>query len=131
MNIDKINVTNRRALQGKYGTAGLKKIQDAIKQLVIADSKRNLKTVLIFLDDAIAMKKAKGKAVFDPTDTEQIKNAIDSLFDFYLPDYIMILGSTDVVPHCQFRIPIPGDDDTFTLSDVPYACHNPFSRTAG
>jgi len=131
MNIDKIIVSNRSSLQKKYGAAGLKKIQAAIRQLINTDAARNLKTILVFIDDAVAMKKAKGRSVFDPTDTEQIKNAIDSLYDSYTPDYIMLLGSQDIIPHCQFRIPIPGDDDTFTLSDVPYACHKPFSRIAG
>jgi hypothetical protein len=53
------------------------------------------------------------------------------LFNYYKPDYIMLLGATDIIPHCRFRIPIPDDDDTFVPSDVPYACEAPFSRNAG
>ena len=77
------------------------------------------------------MKKAKGKAVKDVTDPEQFKNAIDSLFNYYKPDYTMLLGATDIIPYCRFRIPIPDDDDPFVPSDVPYACEAPFSRNAG
>ena len=131
MDIDKIIVTNRSALQNKYGSAGFKKIQAAVKQLIAADKKRNLTSLLVFADIASVMKKAKGKPVKDPTDPEQFKNAIDSLFNHYKPDYIMLLGATDIIPHCRFRIPIPDDDDTFIPSDVPYACETSFSRNAG
>jgi len=131
MDIDKIIVTNRSALQNKYGSAGLKKIRSAVRQLIAADKKRHLTSVLIFADVTSEMKKAKGKAVMDSTDPEQFKNAVDSLFNHYKPDYIMLLGATDIIPHCRFRIPIPDDDDTFVPSDVPYACEAPFSRNAG
>ena len=131
MSTDKIIVTNRSALQNKYGSAGFKKIQTAVKHLVAADKKRNLNSLLVFVDDPSLMKKAKGKAVKDVTDPEQNKNAIDSLFKHYTPDYIMLLGATDIIPHCRFRIPIPDDDDPFVPSDVPYACEAPFSRNPG
>lgn len=131
MTTDKLIITNRSALTAKYGSAGLTKIKDAIKQLVAADKKRTLNTLLVFVDDATAMKKAKGKAVTDVTDPEQYKNAIDALYNFYKPDYIMLLGAQDIVPHCRFRIPIPGDDDPTVPGDVPYACDAPFSRNAG
>src|ERR1044071_1738544 len=131
MSIDKIIVTNRSALQNKYGSDGFKKIQTAIKQLIAAERKRNLNSLLLFADVPSMMKKAKGKAVKDAMDPEQFKNAIDSLFNYYTPDYIMLLGATDIIPHCRFRIPIPDDDDSFVPSDVPYACEAPFSRNAG
>jgi hypothetical protein len=131
MNIDKLIITNRSALQKKYGAAGLNKISAAVSKLVDADKKRSVNSLLVFADDAKAMKKVKGKAVTDVTDPEQYKNAIDSLFSFYNPDYIMLLGGPDIIPHCKFKIPIPDDDDTFVPSDVPYACEAPFSRAAG
>ena len=131
MSIDKIIITNRSALQNKYGSAGFKKIQTAVKHLIAADKKRNLSSLLVFVDDPSTMKKARGKAIKDVTDPEQYKNAIDRLFNYYKPDYIMLLGATDIIPHCRFRIPIPDDDDPFVPSDVPYACEAPFSRNAG
>lgn len=131
MTIDKLIITNSSALLNKYGTAGTKKIIAAVKQLVAADKKRNLRSMLVYLDNAAVMKKVKGKAVLDVTDAEQNKKAIDSLFTFYKSDYIMLLGAQDVIPHCRFRIPIPDDDDTSIPADVPYACEAPFSRNAG
>lgn len=131
MSTDKVIISNRSALQQKYGSAGFQKIHASIKQLIIADKKRNVKSLLVFVDDPVAMKKAKGKMVTDVTDAEQYKNAIDSFFHYYTPDYIMLLGAQDIIPHCRFRIPIPDDDDSFVPSDVPYACETPFSRNAG
>jgi Peptidase family C25 len=131
MGVDKLIITNRNALQNKYGSQGFQKIRSAIKQLIAADKKRNINSLLVFVDDHVAMKKAKGKTVNDITDAEQNKNAIDSLFHYHTPDYLMLLGAQDVIPHCRFRIPIPDDDDTFVASDVPYACEAPFSRNAG
>jgi len=51
MSIDKIIVTNRSALQNKYGSAGFKKIEAAVRQLIAADKKRNLNSLLVFADD--------------------------------------------------------------------------------
>src|ERR1051326_3082741 len=131
MGVDKLIITNRNALQNKYGSQGFQKIRSAIKQLIAADKKREVNSLLVFVDDHVAMKKAKGKTVNDITDAEQNKNAIDSLFHYHAPDYLMLLAAQDVIPHCRFRIPIPDDDDTFVPSDVPYACEAPFSRNAG
>jgi hypothetical protein len=131
MEIDKLIISNRSALINKYGTAGTNKIIAAVKRLVAADKKRSVNSLLVFADDAKAMKKVKGKPVTDVTDAQQYKIAIDCLFNFYVPDYIMLLGAQDIIPHCRFSIPIPDDDDRFVPSDVPYACEAPFSRKAG
>ena len=54
---DKVIVTNRAALTAKYGASGVKKINAAVAALVAADAKRGVKTRLLHLDDAAAMKK--------------------------------------------------------------------------
>jgi hypothetical protein len=131
MGTDKLIITNRSALLNKYGSAGLKKISTVIKQLIDADKKRSVNSLLIFVDDTSTAKKVKGKPVTDVTNAEQYKNIIDCLYHFYVPDYIMLLGAQDVIPHCRFSIPIPDDDDRSIPSDVPYACEAPFSRNAG
>jgi hypothetical protein len=131
MTIDKVIISNRTALQTKYDKPGFQKIYSALKKLIATDKKRSLNSLLIFVDDAVTMKKLKGKAVNDQTDAEQYKNAVDCVFRHYTPDYLLFLGAQDVIPHCRFRIPIPDDDDTYVSSDVPYACEAPFSRNAG
>ena len=131
MTIDKVIISNRAALQNKYGKPGFQKIHAAVKKLIAADKKRNLNSALVFVDDVPAMKKMKSKAVKDSTDPEQYKDAIDNIYNQLHPDYILLLGAQDIIPHCRFRIPIPDDDDNYVGSDVPYACDAPFSRNAG
>jgi hypothetical protein len=128
---DKVIVTNINALKSKYGTKGVTAIRAAVKQLISADSKRGLKTRLIGLDDTAAMKKLKAPVVTKASDPKQNKAAIDAVFKKLRPDYLMILGSTDVVPHQDLKNPVfspPDDPDQHALGDLPYACDAPYSR---
>jgi hypothetical protein len=127
MPVDKIIVTNGAALSNKYGAAGVKKIQAAIKKLIVADKKRLLNAQLVFLDDKVEMKKFKSRFVKAANDEQENKDAIDDLYKFFLPDYIMILGGIDIVPHQIFRA---FADDEAVPSDLPYACSQPYSKTA-
>lgn len=128
---DKIIVTNRSALSAKYGAAGLAKIRKAVKALIAADAKRGLRSRLVFLDDAKAMKGLKGVAVTDAGDPQQNKDAIDAVFKATQPEYLVILGAIDVVPHQDLRNPLyePTEDpDQYAFGDLPYACDAPYSR---
>lgn len=128
---DKIIVTHRGALRAKYGAAGLVQIKGAIDALVAADAKRGLSTRLVHLDDATAMKRYGARAVTDATDPKQAKDAVDAIFRKADPDYLMILGATDVVPHQDLRNPTydpPDDPDAEAWGDLPYACDAPYSR---
>jgi hypothetical protein len=128
---DKIIVSNRAALTAKYGAAGVQKIKQAVTALIAADAKRGIKSRLVYLDDAVAMKSFKGKAVTNPVDPRQNKEAIDAIFKTGDPDYLMILGSIDVVPHQDMANPVfapPDDPDKFAYGDLPYACDTPYSR---
>src|SRR6185295_18546805 len=49
------------------------------------------------------------------------------------PDYMMILGAIDVIPHQDLKNPLfstdpDGDDDKFAYGDLPYACDAPYSQ---
>jgi hypothetical protein len=128
---DKIIVTNGAALRAKYGAAGLAKIGQAVKALVEADAKRRIKSRLVFLDRAAAMRSFKSRAVTDPADPKQNKDAIDAIFRKARPEYLMILGAIDVVPHQDIKNPTfePDDDpDAHANGDLPYACDTPYSR---
>lgn len=129
---DKIIVSNRSALTAKYGTAGVQKIKQAVAALIVADAKRGIKSRLVYLDDAVAMKSFKGKPVTIALDPRQNKEAIDAIFKAGDPDYLMILGAIDVVPHQDMANPAfapPDDDpDKFAYGDLPYACDTPYSR---
>lgn len=129
---DKVIVTNRSALMKKYGRQGTAKIRQAMRVLSAADKKRGMKNRVVYLDDANTMKKLGGKPVLNATDPRENKQAIDAVFTALLPDYLMILGSPDVVPHQDLDNPVydptDGDDDTQAWGDVPYACEAPYSR---
>ena len=131
MKIDKAIVTNLSALKRKYGTAGVQKIQAALKNLIAKDRKRGLITRLYPLDDAATMKQVNGKPVTKATDPKQNKNAIDAVYNALAPDYLMILGSIDVIPHQNLKNPLyaPYDDpDKFAFGDLPYACEAKYSQ---
>lgn len=101
---DKIIVSNRAALTAKYGSAGVAKI-NAIAALIAADAKRGIKSRLVYLDEAATMKSFKGKAVTDPKSARQNKEAVDAIFRSANPEYLMILGSIDVIPHQDIKSP--------------------------
>ena len=126
---DKIIVTNLTALKRKYG-AGLKQIRSAVRRVALADKKRGIRTRLVALDNKMAMKKLGAAAVTDAGDPEQNKNAIDGVFRKLAPEYLVILGAVDVVPHQDLANPVfDGDDDPdrFAYSDIPYACEASYS----
>ena len=130
---DKAIVSNVSALRAKYGTAGLAKLRAAVRRLIAADRKRGLTTVFIPIDDATAMKKLGAPVVTKATNQRQNKAAIDGVYAALTPDYVMILGSVDVVPHQDlvnlvFDPANPLDDpDRVVPSDLPYACQAPWS----
>lgn len=129
---DKIIVTNRSALVRKYGNKGLATIRKALTALTAADKKRGIKSRVVYLDDKAGMKKMGGKAVMSATDPRESKAAIDAVFKSINPDYLMILGAPDVVPHQDLDNPVyspPDDDDDIRAwGDLPYACDAPYSR---
>ena len=125
---DKIIVTNKSALKAKYGTAGLAKIKAACDKLIASDKKRGLATRIIYIDDAAAMTKLGGSAVTNISDSKQNKNAVDAIYKKLGPDYLLILGAVDVVPHQDLKNPVPADGDKFADGDLPYACDAPYSK---
>ena len=126
----KVLVTNRAALQAKYGGAGVKAIEKAVKALASADAKRGLDTKLIYLDSA-----ALGSArVTDPADPVENKAAVDAVAKKHRPEYLAILGAPDVVPYQDLKNKLfdpadpNADPDRFAGSDLPYACEAPYSQ---
>jgi len=131
--IDKVILTNTSALKVKYGAAGLRGIQTAVTALIQADKGRGLETRFISLDDSVTMKKLSAPAVTAKDNPKQNKNAIDAVYKALTPDYLMLLGSTDVIPHQDLKNPLyagPNGDDTdeFAFGDLPYACEAPYSQ---
>lgn len=127
----KIIATNRGALVAKYGTAGMKSIKTALNALVQADKLRALTTRVVFVDDAKQMQAMGAVPVANAGNCRENKTAIDAIFKFHNPAYLMILGAPDVIPHQDIRNPVyvpQEDDDVHAWSDLPYACEAKYSR---
>ena len=131
--IDKVIVTNFSALTEKYGKDGLQKIGKAVTALIAADKNRGLITKYLGLDDTTAMKELGAKAVKTASNRKQNKIAIDGIYKALAPDYIMLLGAIDVIPHQDMRNPMystdpDGDPDRYAYGDLPYACEKPYGH---
>jgi len=126
----KVIVTNRKALVTKYGQKGLARIKAAVDALVKADAARGFATSLVYLDGAAG----KWPKVKDPADQVENKKAVDGVVKALVPEYLVLLGSHDVVPYQDLRNPLfdaadpDSDPDRFAPSDLPYACDGAFSQ---
>jgi hypothetical protein len=128
--VDKVIISNRSALEAKYGNAGSKAVGAALKALIAADKKRGLKTVIVEIDDQARMKALRGKVPLNAKDQRGAKLAVDAVATALTPDYIVLLDGPDVIPHIVLENPVPADGDTGIESDLPYASPAPFSRQA-
>ncbi|NIG53720.1 C25 family cysteine peptidase [Chitinophaga sp. Cy-1792] len=132
MQSTKLIITNKSALVTKYGDQHLT-ILDALQQLVQADLANHLDTHTIFIDDDTQMSAAKATTVTNAADETQVKNAIDQLYNFYTPGYMMLVGAQDIIPFQKLKNLISGDTDPDALipSDLPYACDTPYDKDPG
>ncbi|HVY06991.1 MAG TPA: C25 family cysteine peptidase [Burkholderiales bacterium] len=133
MATDKAIVTNAKALRAKYGADGFARIAAALDAMIRADAKRGLSTRVVAIDSRADMSRY-GKPVASAENARAAKSAIDAIHDREQPDYIMILGASDVVPLVPLKNPVwePGgdDDDRLVPSDLPYACDAGYSLDA-
>lgn len=133
--VHKVIVSNRARLTTKYRAAFGGKIQPALTSLINADLGRGINTVVVYLDVAADMRGVGGKPVTNASNEQQNKNAIDAVYNYYKPDYLVILGAPDVIPHQSLVNPAftpdnpAGDPDKDVPSDLPYACPGPYSRS--
>jgi hypothetical protein len=130
MQTDKVIITNRTVLKEKYG-ARMNRIENALGRLIAADEKRGLETRVVAIDSPEDMGAVHGQAVIGKSDQSQAKAAVDAVYSAYHPDYLMILGAPDVVPHQDLKNPAydpRGDDDRVVPSDIPYACEASYSK---
>jgi Peptidase family C25 len=130
----KLSITHRATLVRKYVPAALAKIDKAVEDWIAADAARGIKTVHVALDDAAAMRRLGVPAVAGKLTPLRTKRALDALARGLAPDYIVLFGGHDVVPH--FVVPNPsldaatGDDDPDVPTDNPYACTRAYRARA-
>jgi hypothetical protein len=128
----KVIVTNFTALKGKYGPAGVTKIKAALNGVVAADKARGLTTSVVDVANSTAMRKVGGREVTAPANARQNKRAVDAVYRASAPEYLLLLGAPDVIPHVDLLNPVAGGDDPDRLvpADLPYACEAPYSQQA-
>ncbi len=126
----KVIVTNFTALKGKYGPAGVTRIKAALNGVIAADAARGFQTSVVDVANATAMRKAGGREVTAPGNPRQNKRAVDAIYRASAPEYLLLLGAPDVIPHIDLLNPLFGGDDPdkFAPADLPYACEAPYSR---
>lgn len=128
---DKVLITNASTQREKYGARGYRRVQAAIRELVTADRRRGLQTIVVDISDAYQMRKYKALSVSDARSEVQNKNAVDCIYAAIKPHYLVLLDGPDVIPHLLLNNPIPGDKDRNVPSDLPYASDERFlSRDA-
>lgn len=126
----KLSITSQRRLDRKYDAAGRRAIAAALRAWIAADKTRGIRTIHVAIDDAAAMKPFKVAPVRGSLTPNKVKKALDALVARLAPEYVVLFGADDVVPH--FRVANPshsatdGDDDTEVLTDNPYACSRQF-----
>jgi len=131
---DKIILTNVGALEAKYGADGVRAVKTALARLIVADRARGISSRLVAIDDAATMQKLSASAVTKAGSARQNKEAIDVVYRALEPDYILLVGSVDVIPHQDLRNPVfvkkSDDEDTDhdAPGDLPYACEAGYSR---
>jgi hypothetical protein len=132
---DKVILSNGSVLAAKYGAAGAKKVRKAVQALIAADGRRGLTTIYIELDDTSTMNKYGNAVVTNSASAQQNKVAVDAVYKTLAPDYIVLLGAVDVIPHQSMANPLykaadPDDDpDRVVPSDLPYACEAGYATT--
>jgi hypothetical protein len=126
----KVIITNFVVLNSKYGSEGVTKIETALKALITSDAGRGFETSVVDVANAAAMTKVGGKKVTDPSSPKQNKDAVDAIYRASAPEYLVLLGAPDVIPHIELLNELYGlwDPDKFVPGDLPYACEACYSQ---
>lgn len=136
----KLILTHRSALVEKYGPiqpdSSFTQLQSALQALILADDARGIETTICYLDTdpnlSINQEAPPGYHPGDlPFRDDLCKRAVDEAYALYQPDYMVILGSGDIVPFIALHNPTPGaalrHGHAMIESDLPYACDQPHS----
>lgn len=126
----KLTVTHRGRLLEKYGPTGLAAIDQGLATWQANDLHRGFRNVLIGIDDAAALAPFDIKPIQGKVTAIRVKRIIDSLYRQLNPDYLILLGSGDVIPHFEVENPTldsGGDHDALVPTDNPYACSRSYS----
>jgi hypothetical protein len=130
----KLSVTVKSRLERKYNDAALEKIKAAIADWQKADHDRGIRTVHVEVDNSEdeTMKELGVQPVSGEATAENIKKAVDKLWNKLMPDYLVLFGAHDIVPMFEVINPTKRfrdlDYDKNVPTDNPYASSEPFSE---
>ena len=127
----KLSITVKAHVEKKYPAAARARLDAAVAAWIKADGARGIRTVHLAIDDAADMKPYGVPALTGKATPDKIKNTLDALVAKLSPDYIVLFGSGDIVPHFSVKNPSRSkdDDDPAVPTDNPYACSAKFGRT--
>jgi hypothetical protein len=120
---DKVVVLDRARLRAKYGTAGTRRVVAAVDRLIDADDDRGIHTRRVDVSSTRSLR-PYGVGRVTGLDAAAAVTAVDAICAQEQPDYLLLLGGPDVIPHVAVRNPLAGgvDPDPDVPSDLPYAC---------
>ena len=119
----KVVIVHKQALVGKYGRSGYAKIKAELDTMAKHDASRGVAMSIVLLDSKLS---GEGVTEAKPSNAFKFKEAIDSIYTSKgEPEYLLLLGGPDVIPHVPLRNPWDGDspydEDAIVHSDLPYA----------
>ena len=126
----KLSVTHRGRLKAKYGAAGLAAIDAAVAKWIARDKTRGLATVHVEVDVAASLQPFGVQALSGAVTAVKLKKIVDKLWTKLEPDYLVLLGSDEIVPLFDVANPTldaDGDTDAKVPTDNPYACTKNFA----
>jgi hypothetical protein len=126
----KLSITVKAKLEQKYPAAARARLDAAVAAWIKADGARGIRTVHVAVDDPAGMKPYGVPALKGQATADKIKRTLDALVATLSPDYIVLFGSGDIVPHFSVKNPSRSkdDDDPAVPTDNPYACSAKFDR---
>lgn len=125
----RLSVTVKKSLTAKYDASGLRALNAAIRRWAAAGKRNGIKTIHVAVDDAKRMKSLKVAPLTGTVTAAKVKVAVDALCAKLTPDYLVLIGSGDVVPFFEVANPTfneDGDDEATVPTDNPYACSRKF-----
>lgn len=125
----KVVIVHRRALVDKYKSAGYSRIRLALDALITHDRSRGINTKIALVDSLVPL---GGTAATFARNAGKFKSAVDLIYKRKrAPEYLVLLGGPDVIPHVSLRSPwgkvTPWGEESFIESDLPYASDRPHS----
>ncbi len=125
--INKLIISHRGNILSKYGSKA-PRIISLLQKFSKAAKKQQMTSALVFLDDDAIDKNYSVPKVLNGNDPRQVKEAVDKLYHKLDPDYIVIVGSQDIIPFQPLKNPARRhDDENEVPSDLPYACEHGYS----